>query len=186
MVNLKKAKVSGIANKTYNGKAQTQKPTVKVYDSGEGRYVTLSSKYYTVSYKNNKNVGKAYVYIKGNNGKSRYYGNVPTQAFKINPLGTKLSKIAAGSRCFSVKWARRTTKMSTSVINGYQIQYSTSSKFTSGNKLVNVKGYKSYYKKFTKLQAKKRYYVRVRTYKAAGGAYYYSPWSSKMYVTTKR
>ena len=182
MVNIKNAKVSGIANKTYNGKAQTQKPTIKVYDREEGRYVTLSASKYTIAYKNNKNVGKAYVYIKG---KGKYYGSVPTQAFKINPLGTYLTKRTPVSKGFTVKWARRTTKMSTSVINGYQIQYSTSSKFTSGNKLVTVKGYKSYYKKITGLTGKKRYYIRIRTYKTVGGVNYYSPWSTRYYLTTK-
>lgn len=48
-----------VSNVTYNGKAQ--KPSVKVY-SGKKR---LSSKYYTVSYKNNKNVGYGTVTVKG-------------------------------------------------------------------------------------------------------------------------
>ena len=38
---------------------------------------------------------------------------------------------------------------------------------------------------FAHLKAKKKYYVRVRTYKTVSGTNYYSGWSAKKYVTTK-
>ena len=76
--------------------------------------------------------------------------------------------------------------MSTSRINGYQIQVATDSKFTAGKKLVAVKGYNVAYKKITGLLGGKRYYVRVRTFKTVGGVNYYSPWSAVKYVTTKK
>jgi hypothetical protein len=75
--------------------------------------------------------------------------------------------------------------MSTSYITGYEIQYSTSSTFASGNKTVVVTGYSNVSKKITKLIAKKKYYVRIRTYKTVSGVKYYSNWSAKKYVTTK-
>ena len=37
-----------------------------------------------------------------------------------------------------------------------------------------------------KLKAKKKYYVRVRTYKKVGSTNYYSSWSKAKYVTTKK
>ena len=37
----------------------------------------------------------------------------------------------------------------------------------------------------TKLKAKKKYDVRVRTYKTVSGKKYYSTWSKAKYVTTK-
>lgn len=48
-----------------------------------------------------------------------------------------------------------------------------------------VKGYKHTSKKITKLSAKKKYYVQVRTYKKASGKTYYSSWSNVKSVKTK-
>ena len=41
-------------------------------------------------------------------------------------------------------------------------------------------------KKITKLKAKKTYYVQVRTYKKVGSKKFYSSWSTKKKVTTKK
>lgn len=75
--------------------------------------------------------------------------------------------------------------MATSYITGYEIQYSTSSTFASGNKTVVATKYSTVSKTISKLTAKKKYYVRIRTYKTVSGVKYYSPWSAKKYVTTK-
>ena len=40
-------------------------------------------------------------------------------------------------------------------------------------------------KVFKSLKAKKKYYVRVRSYVSYNGTKYYSNWSNKTYVTTK-
>ena len=37
-----------------------------------------------------------------------------------------------------------------------------------------------------KLKAKKKYYVRIRTYKTVSGGKYYSEWSKVKTVTTKK
>ena len=74
--------------------------------------------------------------------------------------------------------------MATSTITGYQIRYSTSSKMTKA-KLKTVKGYKYISTKITKLSAKKKYYVQIRTYKTVGGKNYYSSWSKTKLVKTK-
>lgn len=63
--------------------------------------------------------------------------------------------------------------------------YATNSKFTSGKKTVTVSSSKTTSKKITKLKAKKKYYVRVRTYKKSGSAKYYSGWSKVKTVKTK-
>lgn len=67
---------------------------------------------------------------------------------------------------------------------GYQIQYSTSSTFKSA-KTVTVSKNETTNKTISKLKAKKKYYVRIRTYKKIGSAYYYSAWSKAKTVTTK-
>ena len=74
--------------------------------------------------------------------------------------------------------------MAASPITGYQIKYSTSFRMTSP-KYKTVKGYKYTSKKITKLKAKKRYYVQVRTYKTVSGKNIYSTWSSIKSVKTK-
>ena len=63
-------------------------------------------------------------------------------------------------------------------VTGYQIQYSTSKAFKSGNKAVTVKGASAVTKTISKLSSKKRYYVRIRSYKTVGGKNYYSAWSA--------
>ena len=161
---------------TYNG--SEKKPGVVVKD-GDGN--TLDHKYYSVSYKNNKKVGTGTVTIKFKNG----YSGTATKTFTIKPIGTTLSSVSKGSKSFTVKWKKQSKKMSTSNITGYQIQYSTSSSFSIGNKTVTVSGYTTTSKKVTGLKSGTKYYVRIRTYKSISGTKYYSGWSSAKSVTTK-
>lgn len=165
------ATVSGITTKSYTGKAQKPVPTVKV----NGK--TLQAKAdYTVGYKNNTNVGKATVTISGTGD---YTGTI-TKTFTINPKSTSISKVTKGKKSFKVSWKKVSSQAS-----GYQIQYATNSKFTKGKKTVTIKSYKSTSKTVKKLKAKKKYYVKVRTYKKVGNVTYYSGWSKYKTVKTK-
>ena len=67
----------------------------------------------------------------------------------------------------------------------HQNQYSLSSTFASGNKTALITKNTTVTKKVTGLTAKKKYYVRVRTYKTVGSTKYYSAWSKALAVTTK-
>ncbi len=161
---------------TYDGKVK--KPSVTVKDS-KGK--KISSKNYTVSYaKGRKNVGKYTVTIKF---KGNYSGTVK-KTFTIKPKATSLSKLTAGKKKFTVKWKKLTTQTT-----GYQIQYSTSSKFKSA-KTVTVSKNKTTSKAISKLKAKKKYYVRIRTYKTVKvngkNTKLYSSWSKTRSVTTKK
>lgn len=80
---------------------------------------------------------------------------------------TSISIIKAQDRAFTVKWKKKSN------ITGYQIQYSTNSKFKKGNKSIKIKNAKTRSKKITKLKSNKKYYVRIRTYKGKK----YSKWS---------
>ena len=155
---------------TYDGKAK--KPTVTVKNSN-GK--AISTYYYTVKYSSNTNVGKGKATVTFRNG----YSGTSTASFVINPKGTSIKSLTAGSKCFTAKWTKQATQTT-----GYQIQYSTSSKFTSP-KTVTVSSYKTTSKTVSKLKAKKKYYVRIRTYKTVSGTKYYSSWSGSKYVTTK-
>ena len=72
----------------------------------------------------------------------------------------------------TVKWKKG------SGISGYQISYSTSSKFTkSTTKSVTITKASSTAKTLTKLKSKKKYYVRIRVYKKQKGGKLYGAWS---------
>lgn len=164
---------------TYNGKAKTPKVTV-VAANGK----TISSDNYTVSYaKGRTNVGKYKIVVTFKKN-SKYNGGSKSTYFVINPKGTSISKVAGEKKAFTVKWKSQPSKMKTSRITGYQIRFSTSSKMTKA-KTVTVKSYKSTSKKVTKLSAKKKYYVQVRTYMKVGRKNYYSSWSKAKSVKTK-
>ncbi|MCC8046443.1 MAG: Ig-like domain-containing protein [Clostridiales bacterium] len=120
--------------------------------------------------------------IKSKNGTTYVYKVVPYSDYiagsgtgkKITRLtGTSLSSLSSSAvGKLTVKWKKASS------VSGYQIQYSTSKKFTSGNKtkLVSGKSKSSY--TLTGLTAGTTYYVRIRTYKTVSGKKYYSAWSS--------
>ena len=127
-----------------------------------------------------KNVGTYKATIKGIDN---YTGSMAV-SFKVNPKGTKLSKLTPGKKRLKVAWKKQAAKMSTSTITGYQIQYATSASF-KGAKTVTVKGFKSTSKTISKLKSGKKYYVRVRTYKTVGRTKHYSAWSTKKAAKVK-
>ena len=159
-----------VKNVAYNGKAQ--KPAITVY-AGKKK---LSSKYYTVSYKNNKNVGYGTVIVKGKGRYGKYSG---TAAFKINLKKTKLSSAkSTKKKTFTATWRK------TGGNSGWQVQYSTNKKFRSGVRTVNLKSRNT---KLTvrKLRSRKTYYIRVRGYKKVKGKIMYAGWSNVKKVKVK-
>ena len=104
---------------------------------------------------------------------------VDFSAFAASMPTTTITSVKAQSKAFTVKWKKK------SGITGYQIQYSTNSKFKKGNKSIKIKNAKTVSKKITKLKVAKKYYVRIRTYKIVKKKKSYSSWSKKKNVTTK-
>ena len=76
----------------------------------------------------------------------------------------------------TVKWKKNAKA------TGYQIQYSLSKTFASGNKSVNIAKVGTISKVIGSLTKGKTYYVRIRTYKTVGSTKYYSAWSAKKSV----
>lgn len=103
-----------------------------------------------------------------------------TEKFIINPKGTSISKLSKAKKSFTVKWKKQNTQTT-----GYRLIYSMNSKFKTGNKYVMITSNKTTSKSIKKLKAKKKYYIRICTYKTVGGTKYYSGWSSVKSVTTK-
>jgi len=162
---------------TYNGKVRT--PKVIVNDR-TGKTLVKNTDY-TVSYaKGRKYVGKYAVKI---TFKGKYSGT-KTLYFTIKPKATSISSLKAGSKKFTVKWKKQATQTT-----GYQVQYSASSKFSKA-KTVTVGKNTTVSKKISKLSGKKKYYVRVRTYKTVKingkSIRIYSGWSKAKTVTTKK
>ena len=105
-----------------------------------------------------------------------------TTAFAASKLPTtSITSLSSKDNAFTVKWKKKTK------ITGYQIQYSTSSKFSKkSTKTVKIKKAKTISKKITDLKSSKKYYVRVRTNKNSKKKTDYSAWSKKKSITTKQ
>lgn len=95
------------------------------------------------------------------------------------PKKTSIKKLSKGKKKFTVTWAK------VSGVKGYQIQYSSDKKFKKNNKSVTVTKQKTTKATVKKLKSKKKYYVRVRTYKTVNGKKIYSSWSKVKSVKTK-
>ena len=95
------------------------------------------------------------------------------------PKSTNTKKIKAAKKAVSVEWKK------VSGVNGYEIQVATDKKFKKNKKTVTVKKQKTTKTTVKKLKAKKKYYVRVRTYKIVNGKKVYSSWSKVKSVKTK-
>ena len=170
-----------VTNPTYNGKAQTPKAVF----SGVWKELMIApppteSEYTMTFTTDHKSVGNHKVTIKF----SGHYTGTVEKDFKINPKGTKLSKLVRGKKSMTVKWKKQAAKMPKTRITGYQIRYSLKSNMKK-SKMVKVKGYKKTSKKIKKLKAKKKYYVQIRTYTTIKGKTFYSPWSKKKAVKVR-
>ncbi len=102
-----------------------------------------------------------------------------TLKVETNPETTSKLTLKAGKKQLTASWK------SVSDISGYEVQYSTSKKFTK-KATKTVKAKKSSKKTTIKKLAKgKKYYVRVRTYKTVNGKKIYSGWSTVKNVKVK-
>ena len=103
-----------------------------------------------------------------------------TTARKVSkPKKTKIKKVKAAKKALAVTWNK------VSGVKGYQVQVATDKKFKKNKKTVTIKKQKTTKTTVKKLKAKKKYYVRVRTYKTVKGKKVYSSWSSVKSVKTK-
>ena len=95
------------------------------------------------------------------------------------PKSAKFKKVKSAKKAISVEWKK------VGGVKGYQIQVATDKKFKKNKKTVNIKKQKTTKTTVKKLKAKKKYYVRVRTYKIVNGKKVYSSWSKVKSVKTK-
>lgn len=172
----------------YKGGKQV-KPKVEVYTyedvrDADGnrvdskRVVLKKNKDYTISYKNNKNVGRAYVIVKG---KGKYTGTL-AEGFAVCPKATKVTKVKGAKKALNVTWKKSSAKQA----DGYIVSvYTRGSKYTAYEE--NGKKYTRYNYRFVTsqvvkdasatsvtvkgLKSKTKYYVTVAPYKMVAGSY---------------
>ncbi|MDO4554859.1 MAG: fibronectin type III domain-containing protein, partial [Lachnospiraceae bacterium] len=163
--------------KTYGGKAfSVKKSGATAYSSSNKNVITVSK----AGKATIKGIGKTVISVKTSTGTTK-----TTYVVKPGKIASKSLKLAVkSSRKIKVSWTKRAGLGATASKAYYQIQYSTSKKFTSSTtKTMTVKG--SVVSKTTpKLKKNKTYYVRVRGYdrtnKKAGS------WSAVKKIKTKK
>lgn len=168
---LSKVKVSvNTSSKRYTGKAV--KTTVSIKD---GKNTLKYKKDYTISYKNNVNLGTATVTVKG---KGNYTGTIKKN-FKIVIGKTNNVKVKSQSVSdVTLGWTRDPA------VTGYEI-YMATSKSGKYSKIATItKNSVTSYKK-TKLTKNKIYYFKIRAYKIIKGKKQYGAYSNIVSGTPK-
>ncbi len=94
---------------------------------------------------------------------------------------TSFTKITGDKGLITITWKKQTK----GGIKGYEIQYSTDKKFKKNVKVVTVKKAKTTTKTIKKLKSKKKYYIRIRTFRKSGKEYIYSKWSKVKKIKVK-
>ena len=153
----------------YNGDVQLPAVIPEVMKANE----------YIVTYANEKSrdVG---TYTLTVTGVGNYTGSCE-YSYRIEPAGVKLNKLKAKKKGFTASW-----KSGSGQIDGYELEYSKSKYFAKKNsfKIINEPAKKTVTIK--KLGKKKKFFVRIRTYKTVGDTIYYSAWSNVRTVRTKK
>lgn len=153
----------------------TLKPKAKTSCS----YKTSNSKVATVSSKGKvtiKGTGKATITITAK-ATTNYKSATKKVTIYAVPAKLKTPAVTAGRKSLTMKWSKD------SKADGYQIQYSTSSKFKKATTVTFSK--KTVKKTIKKLKKGKKYYVRIRAYKKIGNKKYYGTWSKVKNVKVK-
>lgn len=167
-----------ISSCIYNGKKQS--PLVTVKDTMGERL--QNNKDYTISYTGNqKDVG---VYTITVNFRGNYSGSLSKQ-FTIYPPTATITKVKPKKKGFTVSWKKQGTQTT-----GYELTYSTSRSFSKKKTTIVTVSRNKTKKTVSKLKKRKRYYVRIRTYKNVvingQNTRLYSSWSVAKEVMTKK
>lgn len=155
---------------TYDGKAKTPSVTVK-----DGNRILAKGADYTVSYRNNKNVGTATVIV---TGKGIYTGTVE-KTFRIKAVA--VARVSGLKQAAATASSIRLTWKKAAKVSGYEVWRCTKKNGTykkvgtvAGNSLTDKK-----------LKAGTVYYYKIRAYKKVGKKPFYSSYTSKIKAVTK-
>lgn len=163
----KQTQITGVESsytKTYGGTPFSLKAT----GPGDVTYSSSNKKVIVVGKTSGKvtikGIGKGTITIKSGN-------LIKKVTIKVIPKNVSSVKIRAEKESIKVFWKKDKS------VTGYQIQYATNNKFTKGKNAAIIKKNKTSSYKISNRKNKKKYYVRVRSYKAVEGKKYYSKWS---------
>ena len=151
-----------------------------IYRNGSKIKTITSGSTVTYTDKKANTNGTKYTYkvvAKATTGTSTLSRSLTTYRVARNAISSLASR-AAGK--MTVKWKRN------SKAKGYQVQYSKSKSFSSGNKTLTITKNTLINKTIGSLTKGKKYYVRVRSFKTVSGKKYYSAWSAVKVVTVKK
>ena len=166
---IKKLSCSKISKKTYTGKKI--EPSIQLKD---GSKKLKKNRDYTVTYKNNRQTGRATAKI---TGKGNYKGAIQ-RTFQILPR--KVSAFKAGKRAdvsITLKWKKSAS------ISGYQVfQYQPKSKKYKKIKTLKAKSSSLAVKKLSPCTT---YRFKIRAYKKSGKSTFYGAYSKVLKVQTK-
>lgn len=153
---------------------------IKQYNSSKETWERLSSKQTSsnsVTF-SGLTAGRAYkIYV-------RIYKKTDSKSY-IGPWSSALTTVTTPAKpviSSAVKTGDKTMKVSWKAVSlgsGYEIQYSTSSDFSSNTKIVTVSG-RTTTSKSISLGTTNIYYARVRAYRTCGDSTYRGAWSSKV------
>lgn len=153
---------------------------IKVNSNGKVTYESSNKKVATVSASGKitmKSMGKTVITIKTAETSS-YKAGTRRITLNLNPKKPQLKYLKSQKKkTAAVKWKK------VKGISGYQIQYSISKNFKGAKTAKASK--KAVSGTIKKLKSKKKYYVRIRTYKKAYGQTVYSSWSKVKKVKVK-
>ena len=105
----------------------------------------------------------------------------------LTALSSEVKSLAATTKSKKKKQITESWKNNINNLTGYEIQYSTSKKFTKKTtKTITTKGNKAKSKTISKLKRKKTYYVRIRAYQnQSQGEKFYGSYSKTLKVKVK-
>ncbi len=149
----------------------------------DGKKVSSDASY-RFAVKSNVNIEAKF--INKNSGSSVSASNTtetkPNQTQNTSTSATQklsIKKLVSKKKALAVYWNKIAN------VSGYQIQIATDKKFKKNKKTVTVAKQNASKKTVKKLKSKKKYYVRVRTYKVVNGKKVYGKWSKVKSVKTK-
>ena len=135
----------------------------------------IDSSFYEITFYDNIEVGRATVIVEFNGD----YSGTVAKTFNILPPSITIQSLLSGNKKITVRWNSLAEQVS-----GYQIQIATDDTFTNNVKSYTVENSTAGSHTLNNLQAKKKYYVRIRSFKNVEALKYYSVWSSVKSATT--
>ena len=175
IITVKKASYKISYGTTYNLKKEVKAAGDLTFTSSNKKIISVGRKSGKLTV---KKPGKVTIKIKAS-ATENYKGASKTITIYAVPKKQTIKKISAGKRRVNVV-LKKDTKAT-----GYQIVVAKNSKFNKGKKVLTKKGNKQITYTITKLNSRKIYYVKARSYKVIGNKKYFGTWSKVKKVRVK-